>query len=114
MDSVQEVARQVTLGCDTERDKAIVLHNYVRDQVKFGFTKFFDKATPENTLACGVGHCNPKSQLMVAFFRAIGLESYEHFTAIPNDILKGVFPSSVVARLISVVGYERVRLRVGP
>jgi hypothetical protein len=114
MDSVQEVARQVTLGCDTEREKAIALHNYVRDHVKFGFTKYFDKATPEYTLSCGIGHCNPQSQLMVALFRAIGLESYEHFTAIPNDILKDVFPLSTawMLSLCPQLGHAYVDVRV--
>jgi hypothetical protein len=93
MNSVQEVARQVTIGCDTEREKAIALHDYVRDHVKFGFNKYFDASGPEYTLACGVGHCNPKSELMVALFRAVGLESYQHYMAIPKDILQGVFPA---------------------
>jgi hypothetical protein len=94
MEPVQQVAQQATEGMVTEREKAIALHNCVRDRIKFGFTEYFDAATPGDTLARGLGHCNPKSRLMVALFRAVGLESYEHFVAIPNDILKGIFPPS--------------------
>jgi len=94
MYSVQEVARQATMGLASDHEKAIALHNYVRDQVKFGFTKYFDTAGPDYTLTCGIGHCNPKSLLMVSLFRAIGLEAYQHFVAIPRDILVDVFPPS--------------------
>ena len=57
----------------TEREKAIALHDHVRDSVKFGFTRYCDATRPDYTLARAVGHCNPKSRLMVAFLRDIGL-----------------------------------------
>jgi len=95
MQSVEEVAREATSGLTTEREKAIALHDYVRDHVKFGFTKYFDAAEPEYTLESGIGHCNPKTRLMVSLFRAIGLESYQHFVAIPCDILKGVLHPTI-------------------
>jgi transglutaminase-like putative cysteine protease len=69
MVSVQEVARQAAMGLASDHDKAIALHNYVRDRVKFGFTRYFDTAKPDYTLACGIGHCNPKSWLMDSLSR---------------------------------------------
>jgi hypothetical protein len=92
--TVGSVVEQVVARAATSREKAIALHDYVREQVKFGFNKYFDAAEPEYTLACAVGHCNPKSRLMVALFRAAGFESYQHFVAIPKDILKGALPAS--------------------
>jgi len=92
--TVKEVVEQVIVGAATEREKAIALHDYVRDNVKFGFNKYFDAAPPDYTLSCGYGHCNPKSRLMVTLFRAAGLESYQHFVVIPKDILKGTIPAS--------------------
>jgi hypothetical protein len=91
--TVKEVVDQVVLGTATEREKAIALHDYVRDNVKFGFTKYCDAAEPDYTLDCRIGHCNPKSRLMVALFRAIGLESYQHYVAIHKDILKDALPA---------------------
>jgi hypothetical protein len=91
--TVREVVEQVALGSATEREKAIALHDYVRDHVKFGFNKYFDAAEPDYTLTCGVGHCNAKGRLMVALFRAIGLESYQHYVAIHKDILKDALPA---------------------
>lgn len=93
MYSVQEIAREITEGLITEREKAVTLHNYVRDHIKFGFNKYFDAAQPDYMLKYRAGHCNPKSRLMASLFRAIGLETYQHFVVIPKEILKGAVPS---------------------
>jgi transglutaminase-like putative cysteine protease len=61
--TVEEVVEQVTAGAGSEVEKAVALHDYVRDSVEFGFNMYFDAAPPEYTLACGRGHCNPKSRL---------------------------------------------------
>lgn len=92
--TVREVVERVVVGTATEHEKAIALHDYVRDNVKFGFNKYFDATPPDYTLACGQGHCNPKSRLMVSLFRAAGLESHQHFVVIPKDILKDAIPAS--------------------
>lgn len=89
-DVVTQIAEQTT----TAREYAVALHHYVRDRVKFGFNKYFDASPPSYTLSFGFGHCNPKTQLMVAMFRAAGFEAWQHFVVIPRDILQGVIPPS--------------------
>jgi transglutaminase-like putative cysteine protease len=90
--TTRDVVERIVVMPATEREKAIALHDHVRDNVKFGFNKYFDAAQPDYTLACGYGHCNPKSRLMVSLLRAIGLEAHQHFVVIPNDILKDALP----------------------
>jgi hypothetical protein len=92
--TVTEVLDQVLVGASTECEKAVALHNYLRENVKFGFNKYFDASPPDYTLSFGRGHCNPKSRLMVALFRSAGLECYQHFVVIPKDILKDAIPPS--------------------
>lgn len=92
--TVQEIVRQIAAKTSTERETAIGLHDYVRENVKFGFNKYFDATPPDYTLTCRHGHCNPKSRLMVALFRDAGFESYQHFVVIPKDILKDAVPPS--------------------
>lgn len=94
MSSVRNIVREVTVGLVNEREKAVALHDFVRDGVKFGFNKLFDAGKPDFILSCRIGHCNPKTRLMVSLFRACGFEAYQHFVVIPKDILKGVIPSS--------------------
>jgi len=92
--TVARVAQQIAGGATTERTRAVALHDYVRDRVKFGFNKYFDAGDTDYILACSVGHCNPKTRLMAALFQAAGLESAQHFVVIPKDILKGAIPAS--------------------
>lgn len=95
MQTIMDLGAQLTSGIVTEREKAIRLHDYVRDTIKFGFNRFFDAASPDYTISFGAGHCNAKSRLMVALLRAAGLEAFQHFVVIPRDILKGVIPSNM-------------------
>ena len=75
MKSVKEVVDQVTSGKTTDRQKAVALHDYVRDNIKFGFDRAFDTAEPDHTLNCMIGHCNPKARLMVSLFSSSSLIS---------------------------------------
>lgn len=110
--TVREVVERVVVGTATEREKAIALHDYVRDHVKFDFNKYFDAAQPDYTLACGVGHCNAKARLMVALFQATGLESYQHFVVIPKDILIDAFPPSRRWMLPAELSHAYVEVKV--
>lgn len=110
--TVQEVASQIAAKASTEREKAIELHDYVREYVKFGFNKYFDATPPDYTLSCRHGHCNPKSRLMVALFRAIGLESYQHFVVLPKEILKDAIPPSRYWIIPAELSHSYVEVRV--
>ena len=92
MSRVREAVEGVTAELATEREKAIALHDYVRDHIKFGFNRYFDRSKPNYTLEQSIGHCNPKGELMVALFREAGLEAHHHFVVLPNDIINGVIP----------------------
>jgi hypothetical protein len=92
MSRVREAVEGVTAELATEREKAIALHDYVRDNIKFGFNRYFDLSKPNHTLELAIGHCNPKGELMVALFREAGLEAHHHFVVLPKDIIKGVIP----------------------
>ena len=112
MPSVQEVAERTTAGMTGEREKAIALHDYVRDTVAFGFNKYFEAGPSDYVLSCRIGHCNPKSQLLVALLRATGLEAHQHFVAIPSTILKGVFPASRAWSVPAELSHSYVDVRV--
>ncbi len=110
--TISEVIAQVIVESATEREKSIALHDYVREKVKFGFNDRFDAAEPDYTLGFGFGHCNPKSRLLVALFRAVGLESYQHFVAIPKDILKGAVPASRYWMMPAELSHSYVEVKV--
>lgn len=112
MTAIMDVVAQVTSGTITEREKAIRLHDYVREEVKFGFSRYFDAASPDYTMSFGAGHCNPKSRLMVALFRAAGLEAFQHFVVIPKDILEGVTPAYMWWMIPTKLNHSYVEVKV--
>jgi hypothetical protein len=111
--NVKQIVDRVAGGAATEREIAIALHDHVRDQVKFGFNRYFDAGTPEQVLVCGTGHCNPKSRLLVALFQQAGLESHLHFVVIPKTILRGAIPLSRYWMIPAELSHSYVEVRVG-
>jgi len=107
-----DVAEQVAAGTATERERAVALHDYVREQVMFGFNQYFDAAPPTYTLACCRGHCNPKSRLLATLFRTAGLESHQHFVVIPKDILEGAIPASRYWMIPPELSHSYVEVKV--
>jgi transglutaminase-like putative cysteine protease len=95
MTTVKEKVKEITAGIKTEREKAVALHNYVCEKIKFGFTNYYDDSKPDYTLSCGIGHCNPKTELMVAFFREAGLKAFQHFVTLSITIASGINPSFI-------------------
>ncbi len=86
LDRIVEQAVECT---DTKTQLAVALHDYVRDTIAFGFTPFFDAASPTKTLALGVGHCNPQARLMVELFRRAGFSARFQPVTIRDDVLRG-------------------------
>lgn len=110
--TVSEVVEEVTSGTEGARERAVALHDFVRDRITFGFNRYFDAAEPDDTLACGVGHCNPKSRLLLGLFRTAGLEAYQHFVVIPKDILKGALPASRYWMIPAEVSHSFVEVKL--
>jgi hypothetical protein len=111
-DTITSVVEQSIAGAATEREKAVALHDYVRERVKFGFNKYFDAGEVDYVLACGTGHCNPKSRLLVALFRTAGLKSSQHFVVIPKDILQGAIPPSRYWMIPAELSHSYVEVKV--
>jgi hypothetical protein len=88
---IETLARRLTRGLQTERARAVRLHDFVRDRIEFGFTARLDDASPEEALFDGVGPTITKTTLFVALLRAVGLRAQQHFVTIDHDILRGVF-----------------------
>lgn len=89
MSRVRDIAKQIAGKYSNECEKATALHDFVRDNIKFGFNRYFDLSRPFNTLDIGIGHCNPKGELLVALLREADLEAFNHFVVLPKEILRG-------------------------
>ena len=110
--TIEEVLANIIVPTASKQENAVLLHNFVREKIKFGFNKYFDATPPDYTLACGFGHCNAKSRLIVAFFRSINLVAYQHFVAIPKDILRGAIPPNQFWMLPSELSHSYVEVKI--
>lgn len=111
--SLTDLVQQITERATTERDRAVMLHDYVRDCVKFGFTTNFDRDPPEAALATGVGCCTTKARLLVALLNAVDIEAYHHFVVISKRVFKGLMPASIYRLIPSAVSHSNVDVRIG-
>ena len=72
----------------TQRETAVNIHDFVRDEVRFGWRPRFYAMPASQVLKTGVGYCNTKSTLFVAMLRGAGIPARQHFVSINTDILE--------------------------
>ncbi len=89
-DPVTVLAHSLVADARSDRERAVALHDYVRDEVKFGFTGRFYQMTAAEVLDARVGYCNTKSTLFVALLRAVGLQARQQFVDIDAAVLRGL------------------------
>jgi len=74
----------------TNTQKAIAIHDFVRDEIKFGFSRNFWNETASNVLTNKIGFCNNKSTLFVAMLRAAKIPARIRVFALSKDVLKNI------------------------
>ncbi|MFT4694309.1 MAG: hypothetical protein ACI8TE_001222 [Francisella sp.] len=96
---LEDIVRNICESTSTSEDAIISIHNYVRDNIEFGFTTKFESVTPEETIKNKIGHCNAQADLLVKMFRIAGYESRLRFVYISKKILKNAIPLPIYALL---------------
>ncbi len=109
--SLAQAAGLELSGCETDRERAVRVHDFVRDRVRFGITPWFDDANPATTLRLGFGHCNPKATLFVGLLRELGIEARLHFVTIRNEVLRGLWLERDVLPSLLSHAYSEVRIQ---
>ena len=88
--SITELSERLVGGRNTTRERAIAIHDYVRDELRFGFTPQLYAMSAADVLRAGVGYSNTKSTLFVALLRAAGIEARQQFVDLKAEILRGL------------------------
>lgn len=70
-----------------QRERAVRIHDFVRDQIKFGWSPDFYDQRASEVLKGGVGYCNTKGTLFTAMLRAAKIPARQHFVDINAAIL---------------------------
>ncbi|MEM7292180.1 MAG: transglutaminase-like domain-containing protein [Pseudomonadota bacterium] len=87
---VREKAADLARGGKTDRDVALAVFNFVRDEIEFGFARGFWKSKASQVLATGRGYCNTKSTLFIALLRANRIPARQVFVDIHSSVLHGI------------------------
>ncbi len=87
--AVVAFAEQATAGASTDRDRAVALYYAVRDGIRYDpYTMSADPETyrASTVLRSGVSYCIPKSVLLCAAARAVGLTARLGFADVRNHL----------------------------
>lgn len=87
---IAAAAARLTAGAAGDAARAVALHDFVRDRVRFGWAPAFERQRASEVLASGIGFCNTKSTLFVALLRAAGIPARVHFATLHRRVLDGL------------------------
>ena len=85
---VQETARKVASGAQTEREMAIRIFYFVRDSIRFSIA--FSKSKASQILMQGYGECITKTNVQVALLRAVGIPARMRWVMAQTKVLAGL------------------------
>ncbi len=87
--AVMSMATELANGADSPRKVAVRIHDFVRDDIDFGFPPSFYATSASKTLQLGRGYCVTKSTLVTALLRAAGVPARIHFVDLDAALLSG-------------------------
>lgn len=88
--AVVRKAQELVAGAAGERERAVRLHDFVRDEVRFGFESAFYDMKASEVLEARRGFCIPKTTLLVALLRAAGIPARVRVVDLGSKVLDGV------------------------
>ena len=80
-----------------EYDKIGAIYDYVQNNILLGYNKY-DNLTATQVLADGIGQCNTKATLLMAFLRAVGIPCRLHGTKVTKVFQRRLMPK-IMAKL---------------
>ena len=92
--SIREKARALTEGLRTDREKAVALFYFVRDEIKhnpYAPGLLLEDYKASTTLERGNGYCQQKAVLLVALSRAAGIPARLGFVDVRDHLLSYKF-----------------------
>jgi Transglutaminase-like superfamily len=88
--AIEALSASLIEGRETPRERAVAIHDHVRDEVRFGFTPQMYAMSAPDVLRAGLGYSQSKSTLFVALLRAAGIEARLQFVDLDARILRGL------------------------
>ncbi len=92
--SVKDKAQELTKGRQTDRERAVALYYFVRDEIRHNaYAPLYDPGLYKASavLEAGNGFCQQKSVLLVALARAVGIPARLGFVDVHDHLLSDSF-----------------------
>lgn len=109
---VKKKAEELTSGKQSQLEKLQSIFNFVRDEIKFGFTPKWDEVKASEVIGYGLGYCNTKATLFHALCQASGIPSRVHFGMINIDIMRGIFASFAFPFMPKAGGHSWIEVQL--
>ncbi len=87
---IQSTAAKLTRGLETDSEKAVAIHDFVRDKIAYGFGPKFYEHRASEVLRMRRGFCNSKSTLFIALLRSAEIPARLRFVELAPPILDGI------------------------
>ena len=100
---VREKAIELTSGLEEDKEKAIALFYFVRDEIRYRITQelpALGTLKASITLKRGYGFCIPKAVLLTSFARSVGIPTRLHFADVRNHRLPKDLKQTVGSALL--------------
>jgi transglutaminase-like putative cysteine protease len=88
---ISALAKEITTRATNNRAAAMLIHNWVRDEIQFGISSRFYDTTATQVLDEKVGYCNTKVSLFNALLRARGIPTRIRMMDLSAIVLNGLF-----------------------
>jgi Transglutaminase-like superfamily len=89
--AIVALASELTAGATSDSERAVRIHDGVRDRIRFGLAPTFYDMKASEVLQTGVGYCNTKTTLFSALLRAVALPTRVRMVDLSADVLRGLF-----------------------
>jgi hypothetical protein len=96
---IKKVAEEITKSCNSEKEKIITLFQWVKENIKFEFSYWGTDAV--QTLKKGKGMCTNKSNLLIAFLRALKIPAGYGILKVKTDEFYGDLMCPFFKKLVS-------------
>jgi hypothetical protein len=90
--AIIDMAHTLTKGCETDKEKALNIFYFVRDEIPF-MIDYIVKAS--ETLEKRYGMCVTKSNLQIALLRAVRIPAKYHLIHVKKECIKGIIARGV-------------------
>ena len=88
--SVRSLSTELTEGARSERERALRIYRFVRDEIQFGWTGAFYDMSASDVLSVEKGFSLTKGALFVALLRSAGIPARQRFVDLRSDLLYGL------------------------